>query len=277
MKLSAQRLRVSLAALIAVLVLLASFAVTTGGNNTRAVSQPTSQAAATQANIVLVHNTAPVRNISPARLRATGFTWKRTATSVTPYKNGARPARGSARWWGIIEIQRLLRASGIRVNGQLQPVTGVYGPTTVAFVEKYQKRHGLRVDGRVTYPVMKSLMRPIVQREARRVKMPAWLLMCHLAAESNLDPGAVGPNGSDIGIEQIALTYNRGVTLSQGFSPWWGTRYMAERDAKAFKRFRNWKLAVDSYNRPADAVQWQRTGKPNARAKAYTDRIYGGC
>lgn len=209
---------------------------------------------------------------------AQGGRWDR-ASDVTrsPYvlqtpNVGSRSQFGQPLYHGVVAWQQLLNENGARLT-----VDGAYGPRTQAAVKSFQQSRGLEPTGVLGYPTAKALLDGIVDRNAKKVGMPTSLLMCHLAAESNLDPSAVGLNGSDMGIAQISLPHNPGVTSLQAFDIEFAIEYMAKRDAKAYKRYGDWGVAVVSYNSPVAANRWQATGTPSELARTYSQRVLGSC
>jgi len=210
---------------------------------------------------------------------AQGGTWSRIEEGLRSRYVVTSPRVGAGSAEGDEPIRSAIRSyQGLLngVGGKLA-VDGVYGPGTAAAVAGYQRHIGIAPTGTLGYKTVKSLLMPVVTEQAAAVGMSSNLLMCHLAAESNLDFGAIGPNGSDLGVAQISLRHNPGVSVAQALDPVYSIRYMAERDANAFKRYKDWKLAVVSYNSPTAANEWRKSGTPSTRAAKYSQRVFEGC
>ncbi len=63
----------------------------------------------------------------------------------------------------------------------------------------------------------------------------------------------------------------------QAFDEDFAIRYMAQRDARTYARYGDWRIAVVSYNSPARAAAWKRNGYPDPVAEAYANRALVGC
>ncbi len=122
----------------------------------------------------------------------------------------------------------------------------------------------------MNFPTARTLLGATIRREAEQAGVPVGLLCGHLAAESLLDPRSLGANGVDLGIAQISRTYNVDVTDEQAFDEDFAIRYMAQRDARAYARYGDWRIAVVSYNSPAHATAWKRNGYPDPVAETPT-------
>lgn len=214
----------------------------------------------------------------PTSFPAQGARWDRAVdVNKSPYvlktpNVGAARDRGQPLYYGVVAWQQLLNANGAKLT-----VDGSYGPQTQQAVKNFQRSKGIEPSGVVGYPTAKALLDPVVNKHAKRVGMSTGMLMCHIAAESALDPSAVGLNGSDMGIAQISLPHNPGVTAKQAFDVEFAIKYVADRDAKAYKTYKDWNIAVASYNSPAAANQWKRTGAANDLAGKYAQRVMNGC
>jgi hypothetical protein len=175
-------------------------------------------------------------------------------------------------YYAVVAWQQLLNASGAQVV-----VDGAYGPATAAAVKNFQAANDIEPTGVVGYPTAKALLQPMVNQYAASAGIPPKTLMCHIATESNLDPGAVGLNGADMGIAQISLPHNPGVTAEDAFDIDFAIKYMAERNANAYNTYGNWSYAVASYNSPVAANQWQASGTGSERITTYAERALGSC
>lgn len=204
-----------------------------------------------------------------------GAQWKRDrASRVGVYEVSSARTSGTSRHYGVRVWQELLTEHGLRT-----PVTGIYDRRTAAGVAKFQRtRRHLQASGQVDYPTARALLAPTIRREAKRVGMPADLLCGHLDLESLLDPQAVNANGRDLGLAQINIgRWNPGVVVAQAFDEDYAIRYMATRDAAAYRRYGDWRIAIYHYNWPADARLWKSTGRPSARGAAYSAYALRGC
>ncbi len=220
-----------------------------------------------------------------------GGRWKRDGSpsihdyydKIGSYNQGSAEdrRRGSTRHYAIRAWQRLLNEHRISVG-----VDGVYGPATARAVARFQRQYNtrvprayrLRVNGRVNYPTARALLAPTIRREARRFGMSADLLCGHLNAESVLDGRAIGPGGTDYGFAQLSRRYHQHqYTLAQAFNEDVAIAYMARRDAAARKTYGSYRIGVVSYWSPLEAKRWKESGRPSAKAKAYSDRAFAGC
>ncbi len=202
-----------------------------------------------------------------------GATWRRDGVlslyKLTSPQQGSEP--GPVRY-AVGVWQELLAEMGFDV-----PRSSVYDEATSAAVARFQRRAGFAATGEINLPTARALLGPTIRREAVRAGVPVGVLCGHLAAESLLDPAAVGTNGVDLGIAQISVPYNRNLTEQQMFDEDAAIRYMAERNAKAFARYGDWGIAVASYNSPVRASAWYRTGTPDEVARTYATRALRGC
>ncbi len=203
-----------------------------------------------------------------------GALWRRNGVlaiyKVTTPLQGSQP--GPMRW-AVLAWQQLLAEAGYLDV----PRHGRYDQATADVVRQWQTDHGWPATGELTMAHARALLAPTIRREAAAAGIPAPILCGHLTAESVLDPAAVGANGVDLGIAQISVPYNTDLTEEQFFNVDSAIRYMAQRDARAFRRFGNWNIAVVSYNSPVRAQQWADTGQPSALAARYAARVQLGC
>lgn len=202
-----------------------------------------------------------------------GATWRRDG--VLALYGLREPMLGSdpgPTRYAVAVWQELLAEIGYDV-----PRSARYDADTAAAVGRYQRRAGLPATGAINFPTARALLGPTIRREAVRAGMPVGLLCGHLAAESYLDPQAVGANGVDLGLAQISVPYHPQFSEAEFFDEDTAIRYMAERDAKAYGTFGDWSIAVASYNNPARARAWARTGRPDDVARVYAERAQRGC
>lgn len=210
---------------------------------------------------------------SPGTYPPQGATWRRDGVlsiyKITSPRQGSEP--GPIRY-AVGVWQELLAEMGFTV-----PRNSVYDEATAAAVARFQRRAGFAATGEINLPTARALLGPTIRREALRAGAPVGVLCGHLAAESLLDPAAVGTNGVDLGVAQISVPYNLNLTEQQMFDEDAAIRYMAERNAKAYARFGDWRIAVVSYNSPVRASAWFRTGEPSELALTYATRAMRGC
>jgi len=228
--------------------------------------------------------TAVESNAAEVTYPAQGGKWSRLDEKVrspytvtTPRAGSGTASADEPMRAGIRAYQSLLNQSLRNGAGAKLSVDGVFGPATSTAVAAYQRQAGLAASGTLGYQTAKALLGPLVDAHAKAVGMPPQTLMCHLAGESNLDAGAIGPNGSDLGVAQISLDANPGTTPAQALDVAFSIQYMAKRDAAAFKKYKDWKLAIVSYNSPVAARQWAKTGQPSPRAAKYATRVLAPC
>ena len=204
-----------------------------------------------------------------------GATWRRDGTGTAGLYTLSWPrmgAEGGPAAFGVRVWQELLNERGYPT-----PMTGRYDWLTAHNVKRLQRASSLPETGQVNFPTARRLLAATIRREAELAGIPVGLLCGHVAAESMLDPRSVGRNGVDLGIAQISRTYNLGVTDEQAFDEDFAIRYMAQRDATAYARYGDWRLAVVSYNSPVRADAWRRNGFPDPVAEAYARRAFLGC
>lgn len=214
---------------------------------------------------------------SPPRFPPTPAKWDREGETLTGvYRVTRRPQGrkpGTPEHYAIRVWQKLLTEHGLPVQ-----VDGVYRQETAEAVKVFQARRGLPPSGHIDYPTARALLEFTIKREAARVGMSADLLCGHLDLESRLNPAAVNPNGHDVGLGQINLgRWNPDVSPDEAFDKDFAIRYMAERNATAYRRFRDWRIALYDYNWPVDALRWKRSGRPTVGGKSYSDRVFRGC
>lgn len=122
-------------------------------------------------------------------------------------------------------------------------------------------------------------MRAIITAAAK-YKVPWQVLWGLLDTESNFtwDAENVNADGSrDMGIAQINLKYNPGVTGAQAKDPVFAIEFAAKKLAEGFSTFRDWSLSALAYHRPASAVAIKNspTGR-SAKGWESHDRNYIG-
>lgn len=202
-----------------------------------------------------------------------GALWRRNGVlaiyKLTQPLQGSEP--GPLRW-AVKVWQQSLAEAGYEV-----PRHGLYDQATAEAVRRWQADQGFAVTGELTMAHARALLAPTISRQAQAAGMPAPILCGHLTAESVLDPAAVGANGVDLGIAQISVPYNPGLSEKEFFDKDDAIRYMAQRDARAMRRYNDWKIAVVAYNSPLRARQWAKTGQPSPLAQRYADRVMLGC
>ncbi len=204
-----------------------------------------------------------------------GATWRRDPTLTaglytltTPYlgSEGGPPSYAVAVW------QELLAERAYEV-----PRTRRYDEITADAVADFQAVRGLPGSGALNFVTARALLGPTIRREALAAGVPVGILCGHLSAESLLDARAVGPDGDDMGLAQISLRWNPAIPVADAFDDDFGIRYMARRDAAAFRQYGDWRIAVTAYNSPARAKRWLATGTPEPAAEAYAARVMRGC
>lgn len=207
----------------------------------------------------------------------TGKTWERTGTDVTEAyrvtqpRQGRRP--GTPEHHAIRTWQELLNEHGLPVQ-----IDGVYHEDTERAVRAFQSRRGMPVTGRIDYPTARALLERTIKREAAAAGISPDLLCGHLDLESRLDPATVGPTGDDLGLGQILMgRWNPGISVADALDEDFAIRYMARRDAAAYRQFGDWRIAVFSYYHPAGAEAWKRTGRPAPRGRWYSETVLRGC
>jgi hypothetical protein len=243
-------------------------------------STPTASAAATPrstptATGAVTPTSSPTSTLQAGTFTPQGAQWRRDPAVTTGIYTVTEPRLGSEGGPAAYAVgvwQELLAERGVAV-----PRTGIYDDATAAAVAMFQRARGLPSTGAVNFVTARALLGTTIRREAQRAGVPVGVLCGHLAAESLLDPRAVGPNGVDLGIAQISVPWNAGLTADQAFDEDYAIGYIADRDAAAFRRYGDWRIAVAAYNSPARASAWKRTGVPDEVARIYADRAFRGC
>lgn len=178
---------------------------------------------------------------------------------------------------GVLAIQKLL-------GMDYSTGPGTFGPKTDAAVRSFQTAAVPPADGVVGRNTMRALLRPPIARIEAEKKIPGHLLWGLVGAESDYDPGAVGyTTPYDLGLVQINLQYNPGVSPEQAFDPTFALNYAADRMLTAYNKFRllttngtiAWNGAVLDHHAPAWAVSYVKSGGvwPNDRSSLYVSRV----
>ncbi len=207
----------------------------------------------------------------------TGKTWEHSGSDVTETyrvmtpRQGRRP--GTLEHYAVRIWQELLNEHGLQAQ-----ITGLYEQDTARAVRAFQSRRGMPVTGRIDYPTARALLERTIKREAAAVGISPDLLCGHLDLESRLDPKVVGPSGDDLGLGQILMgRWNPGIGVAEAMDEDFAIRYMARRDAAAYRHFGDWRIAVFDYNYPVGAHAWKRTGTPSSRGRWYSETVFRGC
>lgn len=161
-------------------------------------------------------------------------------------------------------------------------IDGIFGTRTQQAVKNFQSRSGLSIDGVIGPKTARNLFDRRARAEESRTGMPGPYLHGLMRWESAYDPGAVGPNGIDLGLVQINLEAHKDITNMQALDPAFAIPYAADRMRSAFTSFAAkpelaWKCAIAQHNSPRKAKAWFDTGSPPDEAiVTYVQRVQGG-
>lgn len=178
----------------------------------------------------------------------------------------------------IRAIQGELLFNAINPGG----IDGIFGPKTQQGVKNFQSRSGLSIDGVVGPKTARTLFDKRARSQELRVNMPGPYLHGLMRWESAYDPGAIGPNGIDLGLVQINLDAHKDITQLQALDPEFSVSYAADRMRSAYEAFKSkpeiaWQCAIAQHNSPRKAKLWFESGSaPDDDIALYVRRISGG-
>lgn len=179
-------------------------------------------------------------------------------------------------------VIRAIQSELLYNNTSPGPVDGIFGNRTAQAVKSVQSRAGLAIDGVVGPKTARALFDKRLRSEELRVAMPGPYLHGMLRWESAYDPGAIGPNGIDLGLVQINLEAHPDITNLEALDPAFSLPYAANRMRSAYESFKSkpdiaWQCAIAQHNSPRKAKLWfERGTAPDDQIATYVRRIQGG-
>jgi peptidoglycan hydrolase-like protein with peptidoglycan-binding domain len=186
------------------------------------------------------------------------------------YQYGLSAPAGSRLAYAIVAVKRELAYNGFPRSMVVgAPAFGDAARTAAA---AFQRAHGLKPDGRIGPATALSLFRKRALAVETQLGIPNHLLARDKTLESANDPGAVGENGIDTGLEQIYLTAHPGITIAQATDPAfalpWAGRYLLDN----FAALHDWQAAIAAHNVGRYyAGKWLAAGKPAAGGPIFND------
>lgn len=188
---------------------------------------------------------------------------------------------------GVKAIQKRINNLAIELqhaNGDAHPavtlkVDGHFGSASDAGLRWAQRQLHVTADGQAGPKTCTAMFVPVIRHLAGPqaflyggVNVPT--AICHL--ESGFDPGAVGyVVDNDLGLSQINLQSNPGTTEAEAFDFQYALKYLVDRVKHAYQSYTNKDAAIVSYNSPAWAKEWEKTGKaPTDAAQNYVNLVH---